>query len=374
MKRTILAFLCAASIAGTVAAAPAGDYDFIYYWMDSSGQISDTWETSITELSEGETAGTYLLHNLFKDTFSDDLAGSGVADIVVKHDAVAGTLSIAAGQHLFDLNSGNEVYDIRILGVRLGDKGYEIGVDGTLTLTEAGKGYELAPESDLIGFYIGTKNASGRLMGYGCAIYPAMYRFNGVQIYQVTTETDPDSEGVAMLNDIYTEVVDGKIHISNFANFGYNVTVEFDYDLSAGTATARNAKLGTLRASDGSDVPYYACDAADAVSIYGSALKDGDDYVLTAKISKDMLGNNILTTPLWGAYLEDNPIALYSGPAGFQSMLFLDIAQAAGIHESAAKTDSDDKPGEWYDINGRRVYGTPSRGIYVSKGKKYFVL
>ena len=47
----------------------ASDYDCNYYWLSSDGTISDTWETSMTEIVAGEAENEFILKNFLADTF-----------------------------------------------------------------------------------------------------------------------------------------------------------------------------------------------------------------------------------------------------------------------------------------------------------------
>lgn len=146
----------------------ASDYDFQYYWLSGSGEISNTWETSITEIVAGEAEGEYFINGLLADTFKDAIAASGseVESIAATYDAEAGTLTIECGQHLFDYKDEDTVIPLSILAVSTTDKGWRISKEGTLTLVRTERGFATAASSEAVGFFIGNVTPQNRIQGF----------------------------------------------------------------------------------------------------------------------------------------------------------------------------------------------------------------
>lgn len=338
-----------------------GDYDFQFYWMSSAGVISDTWETSITAMEASEAPDEYLIHNLFADTFADDISG-GVSDIYAYFDPDTRVLSIPSGQPLFTLRNdatGSEI-PVGIYGVAMGDRGYVLDAPGDLRLVMVDKGFERASDSPLVGFFIGMRNPdTGRMSGYGCAMFPAMYRFNGVMMYAVSIDDDPTVDPTPAMNDIFTEIVDGKIRVSNFADQGYYATIEFDYDPESSTAAAVDAQLGALSDIEGNPVPYYAA----GIAADGGPLMQGDSYVLSADVSSDQRGNAVLTIPAWGMFMGRQTLAVYSSN---YIMLFLPL-ETLGVAAPAVNEDDTDAPARYFDLQGRPVESPAAGSLLIRR-------
>lgn len=328
----------------------AADYDCNYYWLSSNGAISDTWETSIVEIVEGESANEYLIKNFLADTFRPEGDSSfATDDIRAVYDPESGALTIPCGQPLFVRSEGGTDMQIGIYSLSRSDKGWKIGLDGELVLAPTDTGFALAAISQVQGFYIGCYNeASGRFSGYGGVLYPDFCEFNGVMLYQVTP--DEDTEMIPWLNDIYTEVneAESTVSIRNFANFGYDVVVTFTYDLRAGRAEAINPLLGVLYDTEGVQNPYYGCDA----SAEGAPLRDADErYVLTADIGTDARGNAVLNLPLWAAFMGERWLGLYGSTT---AMLFMPLPEPeSGL--GGATVAGDDEAPVYYDLQGCRL-------------------
>jgi len=339
----------------------ASDYDCLYYWLSSDGLISNTWETSIVEIVESDVENEYLIKNFLADTFRPEQGADFTTDdIRVVHDPQSGALTIACGQPLFVRSEGGLDMQICIYSLKRGEKGWMLGLDGDMVLASTETGFALAEISEVQGFYIGCYNeATKRFSGYGGVLYPEFCEFNGVMLYQVTA--DENTEMIPWLNDIYTEVsdIENMLSIRNFANFGYDVQVNFTYDLATGKALAINPLLGVLYDTAGVQNPYYACNADAA----GTALRDaGGRYVLTADISTDALGNSVLSIPLWGAFIGEQWVGLYGNTS---AMLFIKLPEAAAGTDVRAAVPSDgDTTPQYFDLQGRAV-DFPQPGSFV---------
>ncbi len=332
------------------------DYDCCYYWLGNDGSVSNTWETSITGM-EADGNGGWLIKGLFADTFSFVSGGSRIEvdDIAAHYDGESGLFTIECGQHLFDYTTDKGVVPISLLAVRRGEKGWNISGEGTMTFVAGKRTLATAETSDVVGFFFGAITDAGKIQGFGAAIYPVFNEFNGVMIYSVTP--DIETEAIPSLNDIYSEVVDGKLHITNFANFGYHVDVALDYSLSLNKAWATDALIDYLADIYGDATPFYAANALEG----GEAQKDGNgSYYFSASVGKDMLGNTVLSVPSWGAYMEGSPLGMYSRT---EIMLFYPL-ESSGVVSPAVS--GDDAP-VYYNLQGYRV-DNPARGnLYIRR-------
>ncbi len=343
----------------------ASDYDCCYYWLESSGAISSTWETTITEIVAADADGKYLIKGLFADTFRPEGDKEfAVDDIEAGYDPATGVMTITCGQHLFDYKSGDDTFPISLLAIRKGANGWNITADGTLRMLRTERGFGVLADSEAVGFYLGMINPdTGRISGFGGAIYPEFHEFNGVMIYMVTA--DVDTQMMAMMCDIYSYVDEGKIHISNFANFGYHVTMTMDYDSAKGEAWAVDAKLDELQNLDGGMTPFYAANSLYGDSDYGMpVVDDAGRFYLSAAITKDNIGNSVLQIPIWGAYIEQNMLALYGST---NIMLFYPLPDSSsGIDEVTSDPDENGAIAPvYYDLQGHLV-ATPVKGcLYV---------
>ncbi|MDE5705667.1 hypothetical protein [Muribaculum sp.] len=342
----------------------AADYDLCYFWLESNGAISNTWETSIIEITARGIDGEYDIKNMFADTFRPEGDNSFVVnDIEASYDTSTGLLDIVCGQHLFDYKLGDKIYPISLLALRKGDKGWTISEAGTLRLLHIGSGFTLYAESDVVGFYLGMIDPdTKRISGFGGAIYPKLHEFNGVMIYMVTA--DMDAEMLPVMNNIYSYVENDRIYIDNFANFGYHVTVAMEYDTAKGIAWTYDAKLDELQNLDGGMTPFYA-----ANSLYGSAdygmpvFDDYGRYCLSASIVKDNLGNSVLQIPIWGAYIEHNTLALYGST---NIMLFYQLQESlSGIDGISASDIECASSVVYYDLQGHLVSNPIKGRMYV---------
>lgn len=339
----------------------AGDFDFCYYWLQNTGVISNTWETSITEIVATDTPGKYLVKNLLADTFSTPTSKVTVDDIVAHYDPTAGIMTIDAGQHLFDTEQAGSTISISILGIVRGDKGWTFSTTGQLELISTPLGFQIADGSELDGFYIGHYDPDKkRYSGYGAAIFPDFYEFNGVMLYQVTP--DEDTEPIAFLCDIYSfNRPDGLLEMRNFANFGYDVSIVMDYDTARSAAWADDAVLGKMTDTGGGSNPYYACDA-DAS---GNPLLYDGHHRLTASISTDGRGNSVLSNPQWGAFIGRQWLGMYSTT---QIMLFRPLPDRSGV--AMTEADDDSSAAVYYNLQGVRVatdrQNLPA-GLYIKR-------
>ncbi len=342
----------------------ASDYDYCYYWLESNGAISNTWETTITELVAGDAEGKYVIKGLFADTFRPEGDKSfTVNDVSASYDASTGLLDIACGQHLFDYKQGENTYPISLLAIRRGDKGWSVSDSGTLRLLRTERGFGLAAVSDVVGFYLGMIDPdTKRISGFGGAIYPEMHEFNGVMIYMVTANMD--AEMMPVMNDIYSYVKDGRIYIDNFANFGYHVTMTMEYDTAKGIAWAYDAKLDELQNLDGGMTPFYAANSLDGNDDYGMPVVDNEGrFYFSANIAKDNIGNTVLQVPIWGAYIEQNTLALYGST---NIMLFYPLPESSSAIDEVSATDGDyDCPAVYYDLQGHQVAHPVKGRMYV---------
>ena len=51
----------------------------------------------------------------------------------------------------------------------------------------------------------------------------------------------------------------------------------------------------------------------------------------------------------------------------------IQVSLATGIHEVTGADDASAQPAALYDLLGRRITGTPQRGIYIKDGRKIMV-
>lgn len=339
----------------------ASDYDFQYYWLDNSGTISNTWETSITEIVSGEKPGEYYIEGLLADTFRDAIAASGskVDRIAATYDAATGTLDIACGQHLFDFKNSGTVIPLSILAITKAEKGWRISKDGTLKLTHTDRGFATAETSDVVGLFIGNITPQNRVQGFGGALYPALNEFNGVMLFSVTPNLE--TEPLPQLCDIYSEVKDGKLHIYNFANFGYHVDMTIDYSLSERKAWAKDAVIDYLLDSDGIPTPFYAANSLSGNQYGDPERDDKGQYVFSAQIATDDLGNNVLQPNPWGAYIANNFIGLYSNT---NIMLFYPLPKDSGV---TAPITTEDGQAEYYNLQGILVDEPIHGKLYIRR-------
>lgn len=343
----------------------ASDYDCCYYWLDNNGAISSTWETTITEIVASVTEGKYLIKGLFADTFrpegDKDFA---VNDVEAAYEPATGVMSIECGQHLFDFKSGNYTYPISLLAIRKVSAGWNISAEGSMRLLRTERGFEVLADSDVIGFYLGMINPdTGGFSGFGGAIYPRFHEFNGVMLY--TVAADVDEQMMAMLCNIYSYADDGKLHISNFANFGYHVNMSMDYDNAKGIAWAFDAKIDELQNLDGGMTPFYAANALNGGSDYGMPVVDGEGrFYFSANITKDNIGNTVLQIPLWGAYIQQNLVALYGST---NIVLFYPLPDnSSGIDEvMSGQDESESVAPVYYNLQGYPVADPVKGNLYV---------
>lgn len=345
----------------------ASDYDCNYYWLSSDGTISDTWETSMTEIVAGEAENEFILKNFLADTFRPEGGAEfSTDDIRVFYDPQYGSLSIPCGQPLFVRTEGDKEMQICIYSLRRGEKGWMLGLDGDMLLAPTATGFALAEISEVQGFYIGYYDESTkRFSGYGGVLYPDFCEFNGVMLYQVTA--DEDTEMMPFINNIYSEVTEpGLLSVRNFANFGYDVTVNFAYNLASGQACAVNPLLGVLYDTSGVQNPYYACDADAADG--GTAVLDAEGrYALTADISTDALGNSLLTIPLWGAFMGERWLGLYGSTS---VMLFFELPEPEAGNAPGLLIDAGAEP-EYYNLQGCRLENpVPGNIVICRKGRE----
>lgn len=340
----------------------ASDYDFQYYWLSGSGEISNTWETSITEIVAGDAEGEYFINGLLADTFKDAIAASGseVESIAATYDAEAGTLTIECGQHLFDYKDEDTVIPLSILAVSTTDKGWRISKEGTLTLVRTDRGFATAASSEAVGFFIGYITPQNRIQGFGGTIYPAFNEFNGVMLFTVTP--DLETEAIPQLCDIYSEVKEGKLHIYNFANFGYHVDMTMDYSLKEKRAWATDAVIDHLLDTMGEETPFYAANSLDG-SHYGEPVRDdANRYYFSADIVTDNLGNSVLAPGVWGAFIGNSFLGLYPYT---NIMLFYPLTEESGI-ETPVATPSD-APAEYFNLQGIPVTNPEPGRLYIRR-------
>ena len=158
---------------------------------------------------------------------------------------------------------------------------------------------------------------------------------------ELTNQEIPAYSAVVLVNESGDTEVDFSTGFS--VSNGYAKVVEENENLLKGTLTPMELDLSLSS-------PYYSLGVIDKIGFY--KFNDGNSTAITLGANKAYLDT---TTPVGGnvkGFVLD-----FGGEDGIEQMV---------NHESADR--------KWYDLNGRRLHGTPTaKGIYIIDGKKVVV-
>lgn len=156
---------------------------------------------------------------------------------------------------------------------------------------------------------------------------------------ELTNQEIPAYTAVVLVNESGDTEVDFSTGFS--VSNGYAKVVEENENLLKGTLTPMELDLSQSS-------PYYSLGVIDKIGFY--KFYNGNSTTITLGANK--------------AYLE------YTAPVGVKGFV-LDFGGEDGIEQMVNHTSADRK---WYDLNGRRLHGTPTaKGIYIIDGKKVVV-
>lgn len=290
--------------------AHSGDFDLCFYWYDfSTGQYSQTWETSkyleITPTSGSECEITGFMRE-FLNPNPDD-SSFAVAPLHATYDSAQGTFTLPGNQYLYHYDDGTTSVDLSLIAVTQGVRGLTPDKDQPIVFKRTERGYSVDTSGDVVALFIGAYMESGSYGGLGLCYDGTLYPWNATMVYVVAP--NEETAGLPVTCNMQVEMQGSNMKVYNYADFGYTRAVDFTLDSSWCAATATDASLQTLQDLNGNPAEVYGADFAAEGSML--PLKVGGHYELSAMVMRSSEAT-MLYQNRWGAFFLDSPVGIYS--------------------------------------------------------------